>query len=482
METWGSVKISRWYRGTAIAAVVLVLIVALRTCGTGTRLASPSSEGSTEAELTLQAVTLEQPDADGTLLWRLKAKSVKYSPDSQRAELVDLEGEFFQAGETIYTVTADEGEVQQKGETLFLEGHLVAKSLEDELTLESERLRWQPKQDLLVMGNFKDENFTEVAPSDMASGDAESGEATSAAPTPVEPLSIEGIENIENSQPLPNTQSSNTPSDFDREAFIRSFDPGNEGAQLSFEQPKQAPVTGFTPNLEAIAQVVVVSNQDNRVDLLGGVLARNKDTPWITFASQSLAWFTQREVIEAQQPIKVEQYESQAYETISDRLIGAKGQVQLAENIVTLESSVQLDQFTQALKVQSERAIWDVDAQTVSLDQPVEIEKRDRQITASANQANLDLDREIIYLVGNVRARGDENDSRLFADKVTWQTNSQEIEAEGNVSYQQAANPEVSLRGPKAVGNLEQGTVVITGGPAGEVITEIVPNDLPSGL
>ncbi len=476
-------KINRWYRGTAIAAVVVVLIVALRTCGTGTKLTNPSSDDSIKAELTLQAVTLEQPDADGTLLWRLKAKSVKYSPDSQKAELVDLEGEFFQAGETIYTVTADKGEVQQNGETLFLQGHLVAKSLEDELTLESERLRWQPKQDLLVMGNFKDEQFTEAASSDIASTDADNADANSAAPTPVAPLSEPlSIEEIEKSQALSTTQPSETPSNFDRETFITSFDPGNQGAQLSFEQPEQAPVTGFTPDVEAIAQVVVVSNQDNRVDLIGGVLARSKNTPWMTFASQSLAWFTQRKVIEAKQPIKVEQYESKAYETVSDRLIGAKGQVELAENRVTLEESVQLDQFAQALKVQSEQAIWDVDAQTVRLDQPVEMEKRDRQITVSASQANLDLDKEIVYLIGNVRARGEENDSRLFADKVTWQTNSQEIEAEGSVSYQQAANPEVSLKGPKAVGNLEQGTVVITGGPEGEVITEIVPDDLPDGL
>ncbi|PZO57153.1 MAG: LPS export ABC transporter periplasmic protein LptC [Phormidesmis priestleyi] len=475
----GAVKINRWYRGTAIAAAVVVLIVALRTCSTDPKLANSSSDDAIKAELTLQTVTLEQPDADGTLLWRLKAKSVKYSPDSQKAELVDLDGEFFQAGKTIYTVTADQGEVQQNGETLFLQGHLVAKSLEDKLTLESERLRWQPKQDLLVMGNFKDEKFTEAVPSDTPSADAGNGDANSAPATPTEPLSDPlSMDEIESSQALLGAQSAETASDFDREAFIASFDPGNEGSQLSFDRSKQAPVIGFTPTVEALAKVVVVSNQDNRVDLLGGVLARSKDTPWMTFASQSLAWFTQREVIEAKQPIKVEQYESKAYETVSDRLIGAKGQVQLAENIVTLENSVQLDQFAQALKVQSEQAIWDVDAQTVALDQPVEIEKRDRQINASANKANLDLEKQIVYLIGDVRARGKENDSRLFADSVTWQTNSQEIEAEGNVSYQQAANPEVSLKGPKAVGNLEQGTVVITGGPEGEVVTEIVPGNL----
>ena len=81
-------------------------------------------------------------------------------------------------------------------------------------------------------------------------------------------------------------------------------------------------------------------------------------------------------------------------------------------------------------------------------------------------------------LTGDVRAVGAKYDSRLTADSVTWQTTTQQVEAVGNVRYQQADDPEVSIAGPRAVGNLESGTLVIDGGESGEVVTEIVPDDL----
>ncbi len=410
---------SRWYRWTAIAAVIVVLAVAVRTCTSGSNLADREPGKQIDAELTLQTVILEQPDENGNLLWRLKAKSVTYTPDKQRAELTGLDGEFFQVGKTIYTVTADRGEVRQNGETLFLRGNLVANSPENELTMKGERLKWQPQKDLLVMGDFED-RFADDSSTDVAGGAAD---------------------------PAPGSA------------------------------PDSAPVTGFDPQIEAKAQVMQVSNKENKVELTGEVFAKSKAAPWLTFASEQLTWFTEQKVIEADQPLKVEQYQSKDYKTVSDRLSGDTGQVQLDENIVTLTQAVQLDLLSQPLKIDSEVAVWDVGAQTVQLDQPVNINQPERKITASASQASLDLAKKIIYLVGNVRANGEKNDARLAADQVTWQTATQNIEAEGNVRYQQAANPEISMTGSKATGNIEQGTVVVTGGESGEVVTEIVPGE-----
>ena len=404
-------KTNRWYRWVAITAMVIVLVVAVRTCASSRNLVEQDPGETIEAELKLQTVTLEQPDENGNLLWRLRAESVTYSPDNQRADLTGLDGEFFQDGKAIYTVTADKGEVLQNGETLFLRGNLVAKRPEDELTLEGEKLKWQPKQDLLVMGDFEDERLTEAAPS-------------------------------------------------------------------SAEKPGRVPVTGFSPQLEAAAQVVTVFSQENRVNFTGGVVAKSKEAPWMTFESDQLAWLTQQELIETSEPLKVERYTGEDYQTVTDRLVGNAGEVQLAENTVILNEAVQLESLTQPLVVRSEQAIWDVEAQTVALDRPVNIEQPERRITASASQASLDLAEEVVYLIGNVRAIGEKNDARLAADRVTWHTDTQVVEAEGNVRYQQAANPEVSMTGPRAVGNFEQGTLAVTGGESGEVVTEIRLDEL----
>ncbi len=457
-----SLKTSRWYRWTAIAAVVVVIVVALRTCGFGSPLTAPEVGNSKESSLTLQTVTLEQPDENGNLLWRLKAKSVTYSPDNQRADLKGLNGEFFQAGKTVYTVVADEGEVQQNGETLFLRGNLVATSKANELTLEGERLKWQPKQDRLMMGDFKDD--PELDGSQVDGSQADSSQSNDS----------QSNDSQSNSAESDNTDSSGTVLD-NAESAIAKLD------VLTSDKPgaKKPPVKGFNPQMEVVASVVTVANKENRVDLTGGVAAKRKEEPWMTFEAEVLTWFTKRELIETQKPIRVEQYEAKAYEKVRDRVTGATGQVDLAKNIVTLDKAVQMDLLSQPLKVQSETAVWDVTAQRVDLDKTVKMEQPERKITASANQAQLDLAEEIIYLTGNVQANGEEKNSQLKADNVTWKNGSQDVEAEGNVSYRQATDPEVSMEGTRAIGNIEQGTVVVTGGEntGGDVVIEFVPNE-----
>ncbi|MEL6160965.1 MAG: LPS export ABC transporter periplasmic protein LptC [Cyanobacteria bacterium J06554_11] len=416
----------RWYRGIVLVAVLVAVAFAMRVWLSSSRVVDSEPEEEVAAELTLQTVTLEQPDEEGVLLWRLKAETVNYLPDTERAELLNLEGEFFQAGEVIYTVTADEGEVQQNGEILFLRGNLLATGIEDELTLEGERLKWVPKEDLLVMGDFEE-----------ASGEVadEASERLSA----VEARPFE------------------TPSD-------------------SGETPDAA-VRGANPQLDAIAQVVTVKNKENRVDFTGGVVAKSKETPWLTFESDALSWFTKREEIEANQPVVVENFETNTFEQVTERLSGQSGFVDLAENMVTLENAVRFDVLDQPLILQGEQAVWDVDSQLVTMDQPVNIAQPARRVTATSNRASLDLAQEVIYLTGDVRAVGEENDSRLAADEVTWKTTTQDVEATGDVRYQQAADPEISMAGTRAVGNIETGTLVVTGGESGDVFTEIVPDD-----
>ncbi len=422
---------NQWYRWTFVVAAVVVLVFALRACFSSNDLAISEPQEAIEAELTLRSVTLEQPDEDGKLLWRLKAKSVTYAPDTQRADLIELEGEFFQDGAAIYTVEADKGEVLQNGNTLFLRGNLIATGQENDLTLTGEKLKWIPKEDLLVMGEFEDADVfdTDTEPADSKPANSEPEEPTVSTPTVLAP----------------------------------TLD--------------KAPVTGFNPRVKAVARLMKVNNAEDRVELIGGVIAQSKVTPWLMLQSESLLWFTQQEKIEASQPLKVEQFESKSYEVVSDRIAGASGQVELAENRVTLEGGVQLEALTQPLMVRSERAVWEVDDQTVEMNSPVDIKQPARQITAVANQAKMDLAAQVIYLTGDVQAAGGAKNAKLAADSVTWQTATQQIEADGNVRYQQTADPEVAISGPRAVGNIDAGTVVIEGGESGEVITEIVPED-----
>ena len=129
--------------------------MAVRTCqssgDTLESLQNQESEGRSEAELTLRDVTLEQPDDDGGLLWRVKAKTATYSPDRRLASLQSHAGERFQDGRLIYQVKADQGEIRENGKAIFLKGNIVAISPDNQLTLEGNSLEWTPDEDLLLV-------------------------------------------------------------------------------------------------------------------------------------------------------------------------------------------------------------------------------------------------------------------------------------------------------------------------------------------
>lgn len=89
----------------------------------------------------------------------------------------------------------------------------------------------------------------------------------------------------------------------------------------------------------------------------------------------------------------------------------------------------------------------------------------------------MELKPQIAYFNGNVNATA-QNQSKLTANDLTWKVDSQEVTATGDVVYVQP-DPPATLRGAKAVGKLQNRTVVVSGG---RVVTEIVPQqDLVPG-
>lgn len=380
---------TKWYRWTAIAAVAIVIagvaFQAFQRSRPEPDSANIDSAEEVETGLTLTDVTLEQPDENGDLLWRVKAKSVTYSLDKRLAQLHQPEGEFLQNGEVIYRVKADSGEVEQNGETLSLQGNIIANGVKNQLSLRGNELEWRPKEDLLVV----------------------------------------------------------------RDRII-----------------------GNHPQLNASADEARVHSQDSRVELAGGVLAQTKEAPWVKFQAEAMTWYIDEQRIETDQPLQVQQFQSQDFRSVTDRIAGKSGVVRLDEKTVRLAEAVQLNLLEPPLQMNSDSALWDLDQGRVTLDQPVQL--RQQQVIVTADAARMELNQKTIYLTRNVRAAR-QNGSLLTADRLTWQFDSQQVEAEGNVRFRQR-DPLVDVSGPRAVGNLEQDTVVVSGG----VVTEFVPENLPT--
>ena len=138
--------------------VVPLLLVALASVSgcRNNQAANQLAEGSAavqqvDTNLTFNNITLEQPDAQGRTLWKVKAEQATYSPDKKIANVRNPDGDVYQDGKPIYHVRAQQGEVEQNGDRIFLHGQVVATDIKSGAVLRGNQLIWQPKTDTLTV-------------------------------------------------------------------------------------------------------------------------------------------------------------------------------------------------------------------------------------------------------------------------------------------------------------------------------------------
>lgn len=375
--------------GGAVVAVAAVTIHSLISPDPTTQrnTADEAEAPPTEPGLTLKDVTLEQPDEDGTLLYRVQGEVVTYSPDQQIAYVTRPDSELFQDGEAIYQVIADTGEIRDNGNVIFLRGNIVATGLKNGSVLRGNELEWRPQEDILIV---RDQ------------------------------------------------------------------------------------ITGSHPQIRAVANEARVYNRENRMELEGNVVANTvvKDPqtdPWLKLQADQLVWFWDEERIDSAQPVRVEQFKQNA---ISDVVVGQRGSVDLAAQIVALQGAVAMQMLELPLNATSEAMTWQVAQEIVDVPQPLTVTHPQEKLVATARRGQMHLGEKVVQLNYDVVVVGDRNQSRLTADALNWSVEDQTVVAIGQVNYQQI-NPDLNLSGSQAVGRLNDQTILVNGGP---VITKIVPN------
>ncbi|NEQ30591.1 MAG: LPS export ABC transporter periplasmic protein LptC [Leptolyngbya sp. SIO4C5] len=374
----------KWYRLAGVVVLIAVILGGVRACQLANQrpLAAPEStaDDTAEAGLTLKDVTLEQPDENGDLLWRVHADEVTYSPDQKVAKVTNPDGELFQDGQVIYRVKADRGEVRQDGKSIFLKDNILATGVQNKIVLKGQELEWQPELDLMTVRNQ---------------------------------------------------------------------------------------ITGTHPQLKAAAQSAKIYNRENRLELEQNVVANTTEAPFLRMEAEKLTWLIDEEQVRSDRQIKVEQLKDNQ---VSDRVIGQQGEVDLAEKVVQLTEDVKLELLELPLEIFSQVAIWNVEQAQVVIPAALQANQPQQKVQISASRGELNLDQQIVYLTQGVNIVEGQQ-SQLQSDSVTWNLDSQQVVAEGNVNYQQS-EPPVQVRGPRAVGQLDEETIVISGG---RVVTEITP-------
>lgn len=228
-------------------------------------------------------------------------------------------------------------------------------------------------------------------------------------------------------------------------------------------------LTASSPQLRVSASEARAYSRDRRVELVGKVVATSRD-PALRLNAEQLTWRLADQRIVSDRRIQVQRLDGNR---VSDRAIADQADVNLKTKVATLRQNANLTLQDPPVQVGSNLLVWNLQDRTLVSNQPVTVQQRQQQITLTADQGRLDMNRRVVYLDRNVRAISQRNQSELDADSLTWNMGSQQVVAEGNVTYNQA-NPPLNLRGPRAVGRLQDQTVVVSGG---RVVTEIIPGN-----
>lgn len=227
---------------------------------------------------------------------------------------------------------------------------------------------------------------------------------------------------------------------------------------------------GSHPQLQSSAKEGRYFTRKQQVELIGQVVALSKD-PDLQMKTEHLLWQIKEQKVMGDRRLQMERYKAK---TVTDRVEADKSDVNLQTKIATLKQNIQLTSIDPPLLMSSNSAVWNVKTQIVVSDQPVRILHEKEKVILTANQGQIDLERKVAKLTGGVQGIGSRNQANLYANQLTWEIQTQNIQASGNVIYQQI-NPPFNTTGSTAVGKLQDKSVVVSSGTGNRVVTEIIP-------
>lgn len=227
---------------------------------------------------------------------------------------------------------------------------------------------------------------------------------------------------------------------------------------------------GNHPQLQATATEGRYFSRKQQVELMGKVDAISKD-PNLQMKTEHLVWQIPQQLVNGITRTRIERYQNK---TVTDRVEADQSEVNLKTKIAILKQNIQLTSIEPPLLMSTNSAVWNLNAETVLSDQPIRIVHQKENVIITANQGQIDLQRKVANLTGGVQGVGSQNQAKLYSNQLRWDIPTQNMQASGNVMYQQV-NPPFNTQGEKAVGKLQNKSVVVSSGTSGRVVTRIIP-------
>ncbi|MEM8806889.1 MAG: LPS export ABC transporter periplasmic protein LptC [Cyanobacteria bacterium P01_G01_bin.38] len=371
---------TKWYKLTVIAAVVGVIGVAIYTWQASRQtlesINTPEEVEAQEPGLTLQNVTLEQPDENGNLLWKVKAKEVTYSPDQQIADIKAVEGEFYQDDRPIYKVKGDRGNIDQAGREFVLEGNVVATGIDSKVTLKGEKLEWRPKEDLLLVEDSINGDHPQLKAS------AQKARLYNKA----QRLELEGgVVGTTTQAPWFGLQATAITWHLEQERIETKQ--GLKVEQFKSQDDKTVTdrVTGNQGEVK-LDQKTVRLQENVKLELL-------EQEPVVTTSSVAL-WNLEAETVAINAPVRVQQPKQQLTVT------AAQAQMDLKQQLINFMGNVRAIAAKDSSQLTADRLSWQIESQDVAANGNVTYRQQNPATVVTGQRANGNLDRQTVVVSG----------------------------------------------------------------------------------
>lgn len=372
-------------------SILLLILVILLLGGTACNQNNQSQENiseqavsseTTESDLILNDVTLEEASETGQMLWRVKSKQASYLQDKELVRVAKPEGELFRDGKLAYKITALQGEVYQDANKILLIDEIQVDDIQNKIVIKGQQLEWLTKSGIIIVRNN---------------------------------------------------------------------------------------ITGSNEQIQASAKMAKIITLEKRIEFYGQVAAMFKE-PVIKIKTDELFWHIEPKKLIANQPVKIEELKDKE---VVGTAYSDESELNLKSQIVTLKKNIQLLRTNPKLQISSDLITWNIPENLVDSPGAITVLEQEEKVVLQGNKGIGNFQKNTFILSGDVIGVGQKNQSQFNSDRLTWYVNNQTFEAEGNVFYRQV-DPPFNVRGPKAVGQLKNETIIIQGGNS-NVVTEIIP-------
>jgi LPS export ABC transporter protein LptC len=230
-------------------------------------------------------------------------------------------------------------------------------------------------------------------------------------------------------------------------------------------------LTAVHPNLQVKAQTGTYLTDTESLEIEGDVVA-DASNPALQLKCDRLIWNLDQDLVTSPGALAIVRYDDQ--ENITEQLVSDRAQVNLATHTATLNENIELISLQPKIQVASQSLIWNYQERVGKTDKPIQIVDRDRQLTLTGNQGEINLQQQIAKLKAGVQGINQQKASQLYASQLVWQIETQTVEAIGNVIYEQA-DPKARLTGEKAIGTLDNNNITVTSNGKQQV-TSVIDN------